>query len=134
LVDANHCQSKGALAHPQRWLSISICRISMWQMQWQCCQVDSNMIRCPCLQFLPLQFVRRLLNFRAPEDEFSSDDEPDSKLADELEEIGEDNGELAFLLLFDNVWKLHYVIRCLFCLIATCYPLPTVGLLLLPCR
>jgi hypothetical protein len=52
---------------------------------------------------LPLQFVRRLLNFRAPEDEFSSDDEPDSKLADELEEIGEDNGELAFLLLFDNV-------------------------------
>jgi hypothetical protein len=61
------------------------------------------MIRCPCLQFLPLQFVRRLLNFRAPEDEFSSDDEPDSKLDDELEEIGEDNGELAFILLFDNV-------------------------------
>jgi hypothetical protein len=61
------------------------------------------MIRCPCLQFLPLQFVRRLLNFRAPEDEFSCDDEPDSKLDDELEEIGEDNGELAFLLLFDNV-------------------------------
>jgi hypothetical protein len=30
-----------------------------------------------------------------------------------LEEIGEDNGELAFILLFDNVWKLHYVIRCL---------------------
>jgi hypothetical protein len=61
------------------------------------------MIRCPCLQFLPLQFVRRLLNIRAPEDEFSSDDEPDSKLDDELEEIGEDNGELAFILLFDNV-------------------------------
>ncbi|CAK9192468.1 unnamed protein product [Sphagnum troendelagicum] len=55
--------------------------------------------------FLPLQFVRRLLNFRAPEDEFSSDDEPDSKLADELEEIGEDNGELAFLLLFDNQFQ-----------------------------
>ncbi|KAH9575474.1 hypothetical protein CY35_01G113100 [Sphagnum magellanicum] len=44
-----------------------------------------------CSEFLPLQFVRRLLNFRAPEDEFSSDDEPDSKLDDELEEIGEDN-------------------------------------------
>jgi hypothetical protein len=56
-----------------------------------------------CSEFLPLQFVRRLLNFRAPEDEFSSDDEPDSKLDDELEEIGEDNGELAFILLFDNV-------------------------------
>ncbi|CAK9876716.1 unnamed protein product [Sphagnum jensenii] len=43
-------------------------------------------------EFLPLQFVKRWLTFRAPDDEFSCDNNSDYVLDDASHEIREDNG------------------------------------------
>jgi hypothetical protein len=74
-------------------------------------------IRCQCLQFLPLQFLKRWLTFQVPGDELSCDENSDAKLDDESQEIGDDNGEcfFPFLAFIDNI-TLQLIMRGFFCL------------------